>query len=554
MEALKHRVLTLGELPSSEGGIYNPGAIQDGNNRLLLVRHEKDYGFTNDVHATLITGTLNALKEGVYEYKILKRNGFPKDTRLEDFRLFMYKEELYCTCTFVFGWNGSSTSPPKSITPIICKITEDEIILFDHLDIPLKRKSTEKNWQVFVFNDELYCIYSLDPLIIFKHIGFSWKLVKEEENGLNTLIQSRLPGAGYLSLSAMTQWNEFFMLGFWHTYVNGVIQQGVFILDMNSLDITEFTPPIIDGSEWNDGYKKGICYVSGLIKNEETLEIWCGEADSHTSMLEISTSELSSVLVNSPFKKQTPLKICFRDAGLGDFICAMYAVQGWLDANPDNSVVLYIWQHFEIASVLKMPRVKIVQYSDQKSVIDLTSNENQSEYHEKLLFGDYKKWYGLKMGSSLSKPDVSHIKEKEEYKDCIVLAPFSAWSNRSWNIKYWKLLSEMLVQQGHHVVIIDPHTNRCKELNGELHTERSLMEDFKVIKSAKLLIGNDSGLSHVAGLLGTPCLVLSGWLNPEAVYSNTDVKYIWNQETKDHIRNLNNITVDDVMAKLKEML
>lgn len=555
MEAIKYRILSKGDIAESSGGLYNPGVLKKGDERIILVRHEKDYLFTNDVQATVIYGTLEDLKKGKYTIKTLKRKGFPEQTRIEDFRLFEYQNELFATCTFVFGWDGSSNSEPKSITPIICKvkIEEEQIILYDHLDLPLKRKRVEKNWMVFVWNENLYCVYSLDPLVIFQHKGFSWKLVKEEENGLLNVLKTRLSGSGFLSLSAITHWRDQYMLGFWHTYVNNIIKQGAFILDMATLDIVQFTEPIIDGEGWDDGYKKGICYVSGLVVNEETVEVWCGEADSHTSMLEFNKAELTDLLVRYPFKKQTPLKVCFRDAGLGDYICAMYAIQGWLDKNPDNSIVLYQRQHFELASVLRIPRVKIVQYTNQNAVVDLTSNEKESEYQEKLIFGDYKKWYSLKLGVEPKLPEYGEIKPKEGYEGCVVLAPYSHWDNRTYSIKYWKVISEMLVQQGYKVVIMDMHQNRCNGLSGEFYFERSLMDDFRLIKAASLVIANDSGVSHIAGLLGTKCIVLSGWMNPEAVYSMTDNDWIWNTTEKDSLRSLNKISPQDVITKVKNL-
>jgi len=556
MEAIKHRVLTLGGLENSDGGAYNPGVIAIDNTRILLPRVEKDYSFKNEVvEAVLVTGNIDYLKEGKYdEATVLRKIGFPKSSRIEDFRLFKFKDELYCTCTWVWGWNGMANSRPKLITPIICKISIEHstITLFDYLELPLKQKQTEKNWSVFVHNDELYCLYSLDPFILFRHKGFSWKLVKEEENGLINILQNRLPGAGYLSLSAMTQWDERLMLGFWHTYVKGVIYQGAFILNMETFDITEFTPPLLDGKEFTDGYKKYICYVSGLVVNESNVEVWFGECDSHTSMLELDKKELTDILVASPFIKQTPLKVGFSDAGMGDFICMTYALQGYLDKHPERTVKLYMRNHFELASAIKMPRVQIHTWEDQDVVVDLTSND-EPEYGQKLQLGDAKKWYSMKLNSTPTCPDVSHITPNERYRDCIVLAPFSAWSNRDWPTKYWVLLSEILMQQGHHLIVMDIHENRCRNIHGEKIIGRSIWECYTIIKSAKLLIGNDSGLAHAAGLLGTPLLVLSGWLNPETYYSNTDVNFIWENEDRDHQINLKKITVERVVAKLKEM-
>ena len=555
MTANKYKILTQGQLPNSAGGLYNPGVLKFGEERMILVRHEKDYNFTNDVGATMVIGKIDELKNGaeptVY---YLKKTGFPLNSRIEDHRLFRYNDDLYSCHTLVVDWNGSSNVEPRLITPVISKISHQEIRFFDWLELPIKQKRVEKNWQMFTWKDDLYCLYSLDPLIIFKLVGFSWKAIKEEENGLIDLVKKSLPGCGYLSLSAVTLWGDQFVLGFWHTYVGNIIHQGAFILDMNALDITEFTPTLLDGTEWNDGFKKGICYVSGLIVNDEVIEVWCGEADSHTCLLEMPKNELTNILINSPFKKKAPLKIAFRDAGLGDYICAMYAIQGWLNENPDEVVYLYLkmQSHLELSCVLKMNRVRTYYYTDQKYSIDLTSNENETEYREKLKY-PYKEWYGFKIGSKPAAPDISHIQSKEGYEGCIILCPFAMWDNRTWDFKYWCLLSEILVQKGYKVVVEAMDEKTVKGMKGEFFCGRSIMDNFRLTKAAALVISNDSGAAHVAGLLDTPCIVLSGWLNPENVFSNTNVSYIWNQDTKHPEHNLNLITVDSVLIKMKEM-
>ena len=48
------RILSRGDLPGSDGGIYNPGAVLTGEGIVLLARREIDYRFTPIVHAERI--------------------------------------------------------------------------------------------------------------------------------------------------------------------------------------------------------------------------------------------------------------------------------------------------------------------------------------------------------------------------------------------------------------------------------------------------------------------------------------------------------------------
>lgn len=90
------------------------------------------------------------------------------------------------------GWKEASV-----IKPVISKINlKDNIIeYFDFMDLPVKMNRFEKNWLLWEWNGELYCIYNIDPLVIFKLEGFSWRILKNEENGIGHYIKTQLSGA-----------------------------------------------------------------------------------------------------------------------------------------------------------------------------------------------------------------------------------------------------------------------------------------------------------------------------------------------------------------------
>ena len=53
-DVLLRRILSRGDLPGSDGGIYNPGALLTDEGIVLLARREIDYRFTPIVHAERI--------------------------------------------------------------------------------------------------------------------------------------------------------------------------------------------------------------------------------------------------------------------------------------------------------------------------------------------------------------------------------------------------------------------------------------------------------------------------------------------------------------------
>ncbi len=549
MEVTKHRIITLGDYPDSKGGLYNPGVVAEGDERLLLVRHEKDYYFTNDVSATLVRGNIKDLKKGKNgNFSVLKREGFPSNCRIEDFRLFKYKGELYASHTLVETKKGVKEA--YIIKPVVSKIIGDTIKYWDFMDLPIKMNRFEKNWLLWEWNGELYCIYSIDPLVIFKLEGWSWKLLKNEENGIAHFIREQLPNAGYISVSAITPLDETRMLAFWHTIHDGIYKQGIFVLDMSTLDVTCLTEPVLQGGGLK-GYKPEALYVSGLVVAGDKLEVWCGEADANTCMIEIGMKDVHDLIAKYPYKKITPKKILFRDNGLGDFICAAHALTGLRAADPLSKLKLYCTRHMELFSTMRLKGIEYHLWNGEKVDVDLTSTMDKEEEQERLRTS-FKKFYSDKLGVLPVVPNMEHIKPNDKYEDYIVVAPYAAWDNRTWNIKYWTLLTEILSKMGHKILVIDMHTGRCSHLKGEMHCERSIMDDFRAIKAAKCVISNESGVAHIGGLLGTPTLVLCGYLtkdghpNPEQIYDMTNNQFIFK-------RKLQEITVDEVIEKLREM-
>jgi len=117
----------------------------------------------------------------------------------------------------------------------------------------------------------------------------------------------------------------------------------------------------------------------------------------------------------------------------------------------------------------------------------------------------------------------------ESYRGCVVLAPFAANSLRSWSLSHWLTLESMLLQEGLPVVVL-----YGEAVNGVNSTAMSRTAAFRspVLRSefpvriaalmlgARCVVGNDSGMVHIAGLLGVVGLVLCGPYDGRQLYGN----------------------------------
>lgn len=114
--------------------------------------------------------------------------------------------------------------------------------------------------------------------------------------------------------------------------------------------------------------------------------------------------------------------------------------------------------------------------------------------------------------------DTDKIIQKNYPQDTktIVLVPSAAWEMKRWPLLYWKKIVELLSEYNfvilggredlfcEEIKLIAP--NRVRNLAGNL----SLVESCSVIKNSHLVISADTGLLHVADVLGKKAISLMG--------------------------------------------
>ena len=121
----------------------------------------------------------------------------------------------------------------------------------------------------------------------------------------------------------------------------------------------------------------------------------------------------------------------------------------------------------------------------------------------------------------------------------ITIAPFSSENNRDWRIqKFNKLIT--ILSQKYRIILLGSFEQRMKLYNlkndnnniivktGELN----LNDLPNVIKSTKLFLGLDSGLTHIALKVGTPLIAIIGGGNYGKFfpYKESDkVKYLYHK-------------------------
>lgn len=104
------------------------------------------------------------------------------------------------------------------------------------------------------------------------------------------------------------------------------------------------------------------------------------------------------------------------------------------------------------------------------------------------------------------------------FADFVALAPFSAHPDREWPVANWLELERLLHAAGVPTVIIHPDNGRPRPFRSLKVIGAAPEKVAGILGNVRGLIGLDSGLSHLAGILGTPVVALCGQTRGESIF------------------------------------
>ena len=221
-----------------------------------------------------------------------------------------------------------------------------------------------------------------------------------------------------------------------------------------------------------------------------------------------------------PPKKTKDVKFYVSAVGIGDAVCGMYAACGIADQG--FNVTIHT-RHGDWLSAVSHPNVSICPETDYSADANL---DYQGQLRSGGSGGSRPNWYVQNLRRYYEIPDcVAKRPEKitkfSKAEKLAVLVPTSVWSVRSWNADRWTDLSNLLTDAGYVVVAIGSGRDREsleKIPSSRLYWNRPAAEILELIGSAAVLYGNDSGMAHIAGLIGTPAVVVLGPTTKDFVF------------------------------------
>ena len=217
--------------------------------------------------------------------------------------------------------------------------------------------------------------------------------------------------------------------------------------------------------------------------------------------------------------------------GIGDSTCALYAACGLADALGE---VTYHVRHFDWLTDFSHPNLTLVRHQDN---MHMGSDMNWDYDKQLQTASSRKQWYTDNVLRSwniqahvtpvapkfITKP-APVITDKKNY---VLISPFADYSSRTYQNVHWARVVDLLYDRGIEVVVIGLDQERLRSAFGKTPAPyfwgQSTAWVRSAIANAACVIGNDSGIPHIAGLYNVPTVAVMAHLAPSMVFSHTNV-------------------------------
>ncbi len=273
----------------------------DGTPHLLCRAEESDATWSGaflDSRATPVWCTLNR------DFSLRTATELTYDhvdgCRPEDWRLFRHDGRLLTNHSLYSFKNGRPACRCAISQVDVQSGRIDQMLV---LEPPLVNGPEEKNWAMFSQDGRLYCIYSIDPYIVFE--------IRLDTGRTEIILSQDLPrnsrlhelGAFISNSTNPIDWDSNHYISFVHCFFedpstgdrNRLYLQFGILIDRNTLAIRSVIPDplVVGGAE--DGRHPGVHYTMSLLTEGDHLFAFYGEGDMHTGVAIIKRRDLNDL-------------------------------------------------------------------------------------------------------------------------------------------------------------------------------------------------------------------------------------------------------------------
>lgn len=265
-------------------------------------------------------------------------------------------------------------------------------------------------------------------------------------------------------------------------------------------EIVEWLRQGYDASNWNSVVRAAVSLIkTDFISFTDPLGSIVDEAIRRAKIKEEELARSAQIVVTAN--------------GVGDHLLGLAAATAWKRDNPDVPLTFVCknWQKgwvdlFDVCDVVTTSQ------SPKMRVVCDVSIRGGMHYVEAI------------QRFPLSPPTVRPLPQEttewaSQYADCIVIAPGAGYkrpgapvwacNNRVWLPSHWLALERLLSEAHWRVVAIDSDAQRVASFKEPMVGLQPTMV-AALMKASYCVVSNESGMAHLAGALGVPCVVLSG--------------------------------------------
>jgi len=261
----------------------------------------------------------------------------------------------------------------------------------------------------------------------------------------------------------------------------------------------------------------------------------------------ITLKQFSSLIENHPhidnvigYEKKSGLKDLRSLSNLGKRINSENQVDFIIDLHGTTRAFFFKLLNFSIPSI-NLDKRRIERQILTKLKVNLLKNE--ASQHTRAIIdyaGIFEEKFNLDLleknlnndsdfinSLSVTSSPQAFIKSsfKKPYDKYIVIAPVASFESKRWPINKFKDLIQKIITSVEFnniniCIVAGPADNYCDELNGlvqkypdrltNLKGKTSLSESSEVIRESLLVIGNDTGMGHIAESFGVPIVSIFG--------------------------------------------
>ena len=246
-------------------------------------------------------------------------------------------------------------------------------------------------------------------------------------------------------------------------------------------------------------------------------------------------------------------------SGIGDALLGLTAVAGLRAQQPDASIAYNVGETaIPFVRLFAGPSVVGKQAVPHSAAPVAESRQVNFNYHKEREGFEKPRWERYRENIFTDRSIIPELLEPEviqalgtAYKDRVLLFPRSHDLNREWPISHWINLEATLKAAGYKTTVLIPDDDlsakRVTGLVGPIVAGLPADKLAGAMLNARIVVGNDSGPAHLAGLLGVPAIVIGGILPMDNIYGCYPT--VQRLSTLNHCRDISPSHVYELVAK-----